>query len=377
MVTPNPFKPTAGGNPPSLIGREQVVVDFEKGIDNGVGAPGRIMLITGARGTGKTVMLANLAKRARKRKWEVVSETGSNGLCERILEALAPKSSPFDKVTIKPEVSVLGIGGSIAEVELAKKTMPSSLRKAMHMRLQTLAKHNAGLLITIDEAQASSRDDMVAISTAVQHLVSEDADIAIAIAGLPELVSDLLNDKVLTFMRRAKREVLADVPVEEVTRSLYETFNGNGMTLSHELAEQAAQATFGYPYMIQLVGYNIWDQVASREHTNLSTVMQEDVIAGIREANNELGIAVCEPELAALSEKGIEYLSALAQFDGPATTADVAQAMGVTPQYANTYRRRLLDEHVLVEPKRGEIDFALPYLRTYLREHDLLGYEQD
>lgn len=49
--------------------------------------------------------------------------------------------------------------------------------------------------------------------------------------------------------------------------------------------------------------------------------------------------------------------------------------MGVTPQYANTYRR-LLDEHVLVEPRRGEIDFALPYLRTYLREHDPLGYEQ-
>lgn len=50
--------------------------------------------------------------------------------------------------------------------------------------------------------------------------------------------------------------------------------------------------------------------------------------------------------------------------------------MGVTPQYANAYRRRLLDEHVLVEPRRGEIDFALPYLRTYLREHDPLGYEQ-
>ena len=51
--------------------------------------------------------------------------------------------------------------------------------------------------------------------------------------------------------------------------------------------------------------------------------------------------------------------------------------MGVTPQYANAYRRRLLDEHVLVEPRRGEIDFTLPYLRTYLREHDPLGYEQD
>ena len=49
----NPFKPTAGGEPPLLIGRERVVRDFDKGLDNGVGAPGRIMLITGARGREK------------------------------------------------------------------------------------------------------------------------------------------------------------------------------------------------------------------------------------------------------------------------------------------------------------------------------------
>ena len=213
---------------------------------------------------------------------------------------------------------------------------------------------------------------MVAISTAVQHLVSEDADIAVAIAGLPELVSDLLNDKVLTFMRRAKREVLADVPVEEVADSLFETFNGAGMTLSRELAEQAAHATFGYPYMIQLVGYNVWDQVVSREHTHVAAVEPSDVAVGIKAANDELGVAVCEPELAALSEKAVVFLAALAEFDGPAATADVARVMGATPQYANTYRRRLLDAHVLVEPRRGEVDFALPYLRTYLREHDVM-----
>ena len=37
----NPFKPTAGGEPPLLIGRGKVIRDFEKGLDNGVGAPGR------------------------------------------------------------------------------------------------------------------------------------------------------------------------------------------------------------------------------------------------------------------------------------------------------------------------------------------------
>ena len=40
-MNPNPFKPTAGKRPPMLIGRESVIEDFEEGLDNGAGAPGR------------------------------------------------------------------------------------------------------------------------------------------------------------------------------------------------------------------------------------------------------------------------------------------------------------------------------------------------
>ena len=35
--------------------------------------------------------------------------------------------------------------------------------------------------------------------------------------------------------------------------------------------------------------------------------------------------------------------------------------------YANIYRQRLLDEHVITAPARGKVDFAIPFLREYLR----------
>lgn len=69
-MNPNPFKPTAGKRPPMLIGRESVIEDFEEGLDNGAGAPGRFMLITGNRGYGKTVLLRELGN---------VSPTSTNG----------------------------------------------------------------------------------------------------------------------------------------------------------------------------------------------------------------------------------------------------------------------------------------------------------
>ena len=48
-MNPNPFKPTAGKRPPILIGRESVIEDFEEGLDNGAGAPGRRGRGTGGR----------------------------------------------------------------------------------------------------------------------------------------------------------------------------------------------------------------------------------------------------------------------------------------------------------------------------------------
>ena len=66
-MTPNPFKPTVGKRPPVLIGRDAVIEDFAEGLDNGAGAPGRLMLLTGNRGCGKTVLLREFQRVAADR----------------------------------------------------------------------------------------------------------------------------------------------------------------------------------------------------------------------------------------------------------------------------------------------------------------------
>lgn len=200
----NPFKPTAGGEPPLLIGRGKVIRDFEKGLDNGVGAPGRIMLVTGARGTGKTVMLTVFGDQAKARRWDVIEETASAGLCERLVDALRTGRGALDHLTIRPSLTFAGAGIGLGEAELSPKRMPETLRSAIAGRLDALEKRHAGLLITIDETQAAERSDMIAIATAIQHQIRERRNIAIVFAGLPQMISDLFNDEVITFLRRAK-----------------------------------------------------------------------------------------------------------------------------------------------------------------------------
>ena len=362
----NPFKPTAGGEPPLLIGRERVVRDFDKGLDNGVGAPGRIMLITGARGTGKTVMLTVLGDKARAHKWDVIEETASDGLCERLVSELCSKDSLIDKLTFAPSITIAGASVSLGEAELSPKRMPETLRKAMSARLDALEKRDAGLMISIDETQAASRADLIAIATAIQHQIREKRNVSIVFAGLPQMISDLFDDEVITFLRRARTNVLANVPIDEVKESFAQTFEDSGMSLDTSLVEKAAVATAGYPYMIQLVGYYIWDAADARESTVIS---KEDVNEGIREARVDLDNAVCVPELHGLSKNDKAYLEAMAVSDGPSGTSEVAKRMGRSAKYAATYRKRLLDAYVIRQTDRGEVDFAVPFSREYLRGH--------
>lgn len=93
----NPFKPTAGKMPPILIGRHSIIEDFSEALTNGVGAPGRIMLVTGQRGFGKTVMLTEFRRIAKAQHWEVIGETASAGLVTRLIAVLSPSGLRLDR----------------------------------------------------------------------------------------------------------------------------------------------------------------------------------------------------------------------------------------------------------------------------------------
>ena len=63
---PNPFTPSFGVSPPLLVGREEPLERFSEALEDGPGSPGRATVYTGARGTGKTVLLNAVEDLARE-----------------------------------------------------------------------------------------------------------------------------------------------------------------------------------------------------------------------------------------------------------------------------------------------------------------------
>ena len=53
--------------------------------------------------------------------------------------------------------------------------------------------------------------------------------------------------------------------------------------------------------------------------------------------------------------------------DAVSRISDVAKRMSVTPDYAQKYRRRLIDAGVIEQARRGYVRFAVPYMANYLR----------
>lgn len=80
---------------------------------------------------------------------------------------------------------------------------------------------------------------------------------------------------------------------------------------------------------------------------------------------------MCETTLAALSDQDVAFLAAMADDEGGedavSRISDVAERMSVTPDYAQKYRRRLIDAGVIEQARRGYVRFAVPYMADYLR----------
>ena len=59
----------------------------------------------------------------------------------------------------------------------------------------------------------------------------------------------------------------------------------------------------------------------------------------------------------------------MASLEGPSLVSDIGVRTGQSRGNVQTYRARLLHEQVIFQARRGYVDFAIPYLRQYLRDH--------
>ena len=360
------FHPTFGSRPARIVGRDKEIDDFIEGLDAPVGSFERCTFFTGQRGMGKTALLQELADRAEKNNFVVALVTAYASMTDDIIETIQRKGAKFIQ-TEKKRIQGIEAGafGFSFGLTFSEKTQEQlGFRSKLTLLCDRLAECGKGVLILVDEAKTS--DEMRRLAVTYQHLVGEEKDIAIAMAGLPQAVSGVLNDKVLTFLNRAKKVHLGCINHNEINAYYKKAFKLLEIDCEDELITEAVSATGGFPYMMQLIGYYMERFAEGKKITG------NVVKSAVKAATRDLERNVFEPILAPLSDNDLKFLFAMSEDTGDSKMCDIGKRLDKSNSYLQPYRARLIDAGVIESKRKGKVTFAVPYIAEYLRKKDAI-----
>jgi len=215
----NPFTPSFGSIPLQLAGRDRIIRDILDGLDNGPGDPYRATILVGARGSGKTALLAKIAEEASSNGWISANVNADSEILNEILVQIRDNATEFLSPEYLSHITPLSIAGVGVSRNVRQSSRKTTWRSEMTSIIKELNEKGVGLLITVDEIDVKT-DELQTVITAFQHFVRERRDVALIMAGLPSKVSNLLRNDSISFFRRAFQHHLDDVEESEVRFSI-------------------------------------------------------------------------------------------------------------------------------------------------------------
>jgi len=363
MVNDNAFLPSFGNKPKHIIGRKAITTTFIESLSHPIGHRNRAMFLIGQRGTGKTTLLLEFAGIATEKGFVTARVAASEDMLDEIVQSIQKNGERFipkPKQKVKGvSVGALGFSIGLTFSEEAEKQL--GFRMKLSMLCEELGKQNKGVVILVDEVQ-SNTPEMRTLATAYQHLVGENNNIAVVMAGLPGALSAVLNDDILTFLNRAYKVYLEPLPFGEISIAYAAEFTRQGLTIDSIDLEKAVEATKGYPYLYQLIGYYIIGFSA-----NASAITTDLVERAVSASKRDMVESVFNPALKPLSPRDRDFLAAMSKDAGGSKISDIKDRMKASQSYTQKYRSRLIEAGVIEPIERGKVAFAVPYLGEYLR----------
>lgn len=359
----NPFTPGFGLTPSILAGRAEAIEEFTAALEGAV-PEARAILISGARGSGKTVLLTEFRDLGTDAGWlDLRIHTASTSMVDELHAAVIALLRERDPAAIASHVTSAGISGFSASRDVVERY--GEHREPLSILLDRLAvlaeQDGGGLLITIDELQSADRDQLHAITQQVQDLIGAGHAVAFIAAGIRTGIDALLDHERTTFLRRAHRIEVGGVDAGTAAEAIRMTVADTPKSITPEAAVLAGEISCGYPYLIQLIGSKAWQSSGDAEVIEI-----EDVRRGRESTVAAMIKNVHGPALRGLSRRKREFLYAMLEDEGPSAVGDIAQRMGIPGGNVSGFRERLIGDDLIRPAGRGYVEFSLPYLREAL-----------
>lgn len=344
----NPFTLSFGQKPLQYISRiaqtNQIIDNFKAEHPS---TP--IYMITGVRGSGKTVMMTSIANEIKKNDNWIVIEL--NPLRD-MLQSLAAKLYSIPQLhdlflKAKLDFSAFGLGISIENASPV-----TDIEDVLSHMLEHINRCGKRLLITVDEAVNS--DNIKIFASSFQIFVRDNLPIYLLMTGLYENIYELQNDKSLTFLYRAPKITLDPLNYTAIRKNYMDIFN-----ISADDANKMTLLTKGYPFAFQVLGYLYW------EYRNDKSI--DDILP---EYDQYLQEYVYEKIWSELSSHDRDVLTVISSC-GSDRVKDIREKLGMNSQQFSVYRDRLKRKGVINTQEYGRISVALPRFAEFVQIQSL------
>ncbi|MCM1125400.1 MAG: KAP family NTPase [Lachnospiraceae bacterium] len=340
----NPFTLSFGKKPLQYISR---IAQTNEIIENFTAQepPNQIYMLTGVRGSGKTVMMTGIADEIRKdESWIVVELNPTRDLLQSLAAKLysLPEMHPYF-VQAKLDFSALGLG-----VSLENAVPVVDMENAIERMLGEIQKRDKRLLITIDEV--TNCEYIRIFASSFQIFLRQDYTIFLLMTGLYENIHDLQNENSLTFLYGAPKIVLEPLNYTAVRKKYMDIFG-----LDMEKAEEMTGLTGGYPFAFQVLGYLMWE--------NKDVERIEEILPEYDQYLEEYVYGKIWSELSGLDRKILVEMAV----NKETKVKKIRDGAGLKSEQFAVYRDRLKRKGILDTRKYGEVSFILPRFAEFVR----------
>ena len=342
MERNNPFTIAFGREPISLIKREKQLEEIKTSFlnDNPLTYA---YVITGIRGSGKTVLLTSTCQEFSKMDDWIVVELNPD---RNMLESFAAKlyeNSHLKYKFLKKELSFSFQGLTFS---IKGENPVYDVENLLEKMLKVLKKHNKKVLVAIDEV--SNNKEVRTFIHPFQILNRGNLPIFLLMTGLFENVSRLENDKSLTFLYRAPKIDLDPLDLFLIKNSYMKELNVN-----EETAIELAKLTKGYAFGYQSLGYLAF---------NSGGIINDDLLRKYDEYLKTFVYDKVWSELSNVDHKILEKLATNESGD----VEYIYKELNMKKSTFSPYRDKLIKNGVIISKGWGFIDFALPRFREYI-----------
>lgn len=375
----NPFTPGNGLDPPYLAGREHEDRLFRRSLARAENLP-QNLVITGLRGTGKTVLLRNLARLAGESGWVVVEREFGERYCREklLIEAFAADlSAKMVGLSISGEARITEVGKGVYSVagvhRWSEGPGPGEPPEDYLARLLGEAAEAAvsagkkGLVLVCDEFQGvrdgkhADEYPLSLLLAAVSRVQREAGRCLVVLGGLPPLLANLTAARTYSERMFAVRS-LSHLSPPESREAIQRPLEGSGRVLEGPLIDALAEETSGYPYFLQFYCHYLLENI-------LKPVVALDDFRAIRPHllwELDTGFFRTRYERASAGERGV--LLAIARAGAAAGRRQIKEGLdaALSSQALQVNLGRLEEKGLIYRERRGVYGFTLPLFRDYL-----------